>query len=99
MNFPNFEIAIYYCVEFECFNGFAVKKKLVEKNSDGSVRSRCIDCEYSGRIKNNNRIMIRNKRSKKTEFSWHNNLGKENTNRKEYVCSKCKEIGHNSCKK
>jgi len=31
----------------------------------------------------------------------NNNLGKENANRKEYICGKCKEIGHNSktCKK
>ena len=74
MNFPNFEIAIHYCIEFGRFNGFAVRKKRVEKNSDGSVRSRCIDYEYSGKIKDNNRIMIRNKGSKKTECSWHVNL-------------------------
>ena len=30
-----------------------------------------------------------------------NKFGKENANRKKYVCSKCKEIGHNArtCKK
>ena len=41
MNFPNFEIAIHYCTEFGCFNGFAVRKKRVEKNSSGGIRSRC----------------------------------------------------------
>ena len=74
MNFPNFKIAIHYCTEFGRFNGFAVRKKRVEKNSNGSIRSRCIDCEYSGKIRNNNRIMVRNKGSKKTECSWHVNL-------------------------
>ncbi|PKK59057.1 hypothetical protein RhiirC2_871376 [Rhizophagus irregularis] len=74
MNFPNFEIAIHYCIEFGRFNGFSVRKKRVEKNNDGSIRSRCIDCEYSGRIRDNNKIMIRNKGSKKTKCSWHINL-------------------------
>ena len=74
MNFPNFEIAIHYCTEFGRFNRFAVRKKRVEKNSSGSIRSRCIDCEYSDKIRNNNRIMVRNKGSKKTECSWHINL-------------------------
>uniref|UniRef100_U9SVZ4 SWIM-type domain-containing protein n=1 Tax=Rhizophagus irregularis (strain DAOM 181602 / DAOM 197198 / MUCL 43194) TaxID=747089 RepID=U9SVZ4_RHIID len=74
MNFPNFEIAIHYCIEFGRFNGFSVKKKRVEKNNDASIKSRCIDCEYSGRIRDNNKIMIRNKGSKKTKCSWHINL-------------------------
>ena len=74
MNFPNFEIAIHYCTEFGRFNGFAVRKKRVEKNSSGDIRSRCIDCEYSGKIRNDNRIMVRNRGSKKTGCSWHVNL-------------------------
>ncbi|GBC43568.1 protein FAR1-RELATED SEQUENCE 5-like [Rhizophagus irregularis DAOM 181602=DAOM 197198] len=74
MNFPNFEIAIHYCIEFGRFNGFSVRKKRVEKNNDGSIRLRCIDCEHSGKIRDNNKIMISNKGSKKTKCSWHINL-------------------------
>src|SRR5437868_2887600 len=47
----------------------------MEKNSDGSIRSRCLDCEYSGKVPNdNNRITTRNKGTKKTQCQWHINL-------------------------
>ena len=51
MNFPNFKIAIHYCTEFGRFNGFSVRKKRVEKNSDGSIRSRCIDYRMNIQVK------------------------------------------------
>ncbi|RGB39351.1 hypothetical protein C1646_664682 [Rhizophagus diaphanus] len=73
--FPNFDIAYYYCLEFGRFSGFAVRKKRIEKNSGGSIRSRCMDCEFSEKTPNNsNHINIRNKGSKKTECPWHINL-------------------------
>ena len=47
----------------------------MEKNNDGSIRSRCMDCEYSGKIpKDSDRVNFRNKGSKKTECPWHINL-------------------------
>jgi len=73
--FPNFDIAHHYCLEFGRFSGFAVRKKRIEKNNDGSIRSRCMDCEFSGKTPNDsNRVNIRNKGSKKTECPWHINL-------------------------
>src|SRR5436190_7669101 len=73
--FPNFDIAVHFCVEYGRFKGFTVQKKRMEKNSDGSIRSRCLDCEYSGKVPNdNNRITTRNKRTKKTQCQWHINL-------------------------
>jgi hypothetical protein len=47
MLFPNFDIALHYCLEFGRFSDFAIRKKRIEKNHDGSIRSRCMDCEYS----------------------------------------------------
>ena len=63
--FPNFDIAVHYCIEYEWFKGFTVRKKCMEKNSDGSICSRCLDCEYSGKVPNNNGRMIRNKGTKR----------------------------------
>ncbi|CAG8577836.1 784_t:CDS:1, partial [Funneliformis caledonium] len=31
MNFSNFKIAIHYCIEFGCFNGFVVRKKELKR--------------------------------------------------------------------
>ena len=75
MLFPNFDIALHYCLEFGRFSGFAVRKKRMEKNNDGSIRSRYIDCKYSGKIsKDSDHVNFRNKGSKKTECPWHINL-------------------------
>src|SRR5205823_2358419 len=63
------------CVEYGRFKGFTVRKKRMDKNSDGSIRSRCLDCEYSGKAPNNdNQITTRNKGTKKTQCQWHINL-------------------------
>ena len=68
MLFPNFDIDIHYCLVFSRFSDFVIRKKRLEKNNDGSIRSRCIDCEYSEKFpKDSNCINIRNKGSKKTE--------------------------------
>lgn len=76
--FPNFDIAHHYCLEFGRFSGFAVRKKRVEKNSDGSIRSRCMDCEFSGKIPNgSSHVNLCNKGSKKTECPWQLLLCKE----------------------
>ena len=72
--FPNFDVAVHYCMEYGRFKGFTVRKKRMEKNSDGSIRSRCLDCEYSGKAPNNNRIITKNKGTKKTQCQWHINL-------------------------
>jgi len=71
--FPNFDIAVHYCIEYGHFKGFTVRKKRMDKNLDGSIRSRCLDCEYSGKApNNNNHIATRNKGTKKTQCQWHN---------------------------
>ena len=64
--FPNFDIAIHFCTEYGRFCGFTVRKKRSEKDSNGNLRHRCLDCECSGSgPKENNRISKQNKRSKK----------------------------------
>ena len=35
--FPNFDVAVHYCMEYGRFKGFTVQKKCMEKNSDGSI--------------------------------------------------------------
>ena len=66
--FPNFDIAVHFCVKYGWFKGFTVQKKCMEKNSDRSIHLRCLDCEYSGKIPNdNNHITARNKGIKKTQ--------------------------------
>lgn len=72
--FPNFDVAVHYCVEYGRFKGFTVRKKRMDKNTDGSIRSRCLDCEYSGKAPNNDRVTARNKGTKKTQCQWHINL-------------------------
>ncbi|RIA94072.1 phosphoribosylformylglycinamidin [Glomus cerebriforme] len=124
-------VAHHYCLEFGRFSGFAVRKKRVEKNSDGSIRSRYMDCEFSGKTPNDsNHVNICNKehqkqiceiityrariielteilreqaeREKKENRKRGRNIGKKNlaqndkVNRKEYICNKCKEMGHNA---
>ena len=70
--FSNFNIAVHYCIEYGRFKGFTVRKKRMDKNldknSDESIHSRCLDCEYSGKIPNNNGCIIRNKSTKKTQY-------------------------------
>jgi len=68
--FSNFNIAVHYCIEYGRFKGFTVRKKRMDKNldknSDESIHSRCLDCEYSEKFSNNNSIIARNKEIKKT---------------------------------
>jgi len=73
--FLNFDIAIHFCMEYGRFRGFTVRKKRSEKDSNGNLRYRCLDCEFSGSgLKENNHINRRNKGSKKTKCPWIINL-------------------------
>ena len=76
MLFASFDIALHYCLEFGRFNGFSVRKKRLENNKDGTVRKRCLDCEYSGKppSNDNSKVNQRNKGSKKLSCPWHVNL-------------------------
>ena len=65
--FPNFDIAIHFCTEYGRFCGFTIRKKWSEKDSNGNLRYRYLDCEFSGTgPKENNVINKWNKGSKKT---------------------------------
>jgi hypothetical protein len=73
--FPNFDIAVHFCTEYGRFCGFTVRKKRSEKDSNGNLRYRCLDCEFSGSgPKESNHISKRNKGSKKTGCPWIINL-------------------------
>jgi hypothetical protein len=47
---------------------FLLEKKKVEKNSDSSIRLKCIDYKYLSKIRNNNIIMIKIKVQKNRIF-------------------------------